>query len=180
MRRYAAMCATLAIAAAMAFPSAARAGRDAEFSLTLGGSQIRVSDDPLNDQWGVRVEPGFSLIALEGGPRQLRIGAGVGFEYFAQDVEVDFFGTSRVNEELLIITPEVILSWRQPIGAGESWYVEPGVGVGAAIGIIDVIGTDSGAGYSVRPFVRAVSRATDGRPSCWNATATRIWWFAAM
>ena len=89
---------------------------------------------------------------FDAGPRQLRIGAGVGVEYHTQDVEVDFFGT--VNEDLLVITPEVILSWRQPIGAEERWYVEPGVGVGAAIGIIDVAGSESGAGYSVRPFVR--------------------------
>ena len=54
--------------------------------------------------------------------------------------------------DLFLLTPELLLSWRQPVT--EAWYVEPGVGVGAVIGGVDFVGLDWGSGYSVRPFVR--------------------------
>ena len=111
-------------------------------------------DDPLDGEWGVYVEPSFSLAPFEG-ERRFRAGVGVGLGYFAQDVDFEVLGGEvTISEELFLITPEALLSWRQPLGDSAKLYVEPGVGVGAVIGVIDVFGSEGGGGYSVRPFVR--------------------------
>src|SRR5215212_7794599 len=105
--------------------------RDAapEFTLAGGGSQLMLDgSDPLDEKWGVYVEPSFSLAPFEG-ERRFRAGFGVGLGYFAEDVDFDVFGgEATISEELFLITPEALLSWRQPLGDSAKLYVEPGVG----------------------------------------------------
>jgi hypothetical protein len=73
----------------------------------------------------------------------------VGLAWISADIDNDFVAGQL---DMFLITPELLLSWRQPVA--ERWYVEPGVGVGAVIGAVDFIGVEWGSGYSVRPFVR--------------------------
>jgi hypothetical protein len=123
--------------------------RNFELSLTAGGTRLAIDDDDaLDGQWGVTVEPSFSLSALPRTP-EFRIGAGVGLAWISADIDNEFIAGQL---DLFLITPELLLSWRQPVA--EAWYVEPGVGVGAVIGAVDFVGVEWGSGYSVRPFVR--------------------------
>ena len=68
------------------------------------------------------------------------------------------------DEQLLLITPELQLSWRQPLF--RRWFVEGGAGVGVVIAnyqadgitleLEDLDDVDEWAvGFGVRPFVRA-------------------------
>ena len=95
---------------------------------------------------------------------QLRIGSAVNvalYEEAGQDVS--FFDIDG-DEQLLLITPELQLSWRQPIT--RHLYIEGGAGVGVVFANYQADGvmldtTDLGdvdewaAGFGVRPFVRA-------------------------
>ena len=128
---------------------AARANdRKFELSLSAGGTRLSIDDDALDGQWGVAVEPSFSFSPLPETP-QFRLGAGVGLAWISADVDNEFIAGQL---DLFLITPELLLSWRQPVA--ESWYVEPGVGVGAVLGGVDFVGIEWGSGYSARPFVR--------------------------
>ena len=135
-------------------PPPARAA-DLEFSLAGGATQLYVDEgdeDVLNDEWGPWVRPSFSLAPIDAAP-QFRLGGAVGFGWVRGTIDDAFLAG---DVDLFLITPELLLSWRQPIGGAEArWYVEPGIGVGATIGALWAIGTDWGYGYSVRPFVRA-------------------------
>ena len=124
--------------------------RNFELSLRAGGTRLSIDDDDdaLDGQWGVTVEPSFSLSPLTDLP-QFRLGAGVDLAWISVDVDNEFVAGQL---DLFLITPELLLSWRQPVS--DRWYVEPGVGVGAMIGAVDFIGIDWGSGYSVRPFLR--------------------------
>ena len=143
---------TVTLVLLVSFAAAARARADDhafELSLSAGGTRLAIDgDDALDGQWGVSVEPSFSLSPLPDTP-QFRVGAGVGLAWISADIDNEFVAGQL---DLFLITPELLLSWRQPVA--ESWYLEPGVGVGAVIGAIDFVGLDWGSGYSVRPFVR--------------------------
>lgn len=129
----------------------AQAASDGEFSIGIGGAQARdLGAGEFDNKWGVWVQPRFSLAPSDDLPN-LRLGAGLGFSYFST-TEDDFFGGS-LDVRLYMFTPEVQVSWRQKIG--ERFYLEPGVALGVAIGAVDALGSDWGAGYSIRPFVRA-------------------------
>ncbi len=140
----------VAVLVLLSVAAAARAGdRAFELSLTAGGTRLSIEDDDaLDGQWGVTVEPSFSLAPLSGTP-EFRIGAGVGLAWISADIDNEFIAGQL---DLFLITPELLLSWRQPVA--EAWYVEPGVGVGAVIGAVDFVGVEWGSGYSARPFVR--------------------------
>jgi hypothetical protein len=95
---------------------------------------------------------------------QLRIGSAVSVALFEEEGEdVSFFDIDG-DEKLLLITPELQLSWRQPIT--RRFYIEAGAGVGIVIANYQADGVmldtnDLGdvdewaAGFGVRPFVRA-------------------------
>jgi hypothetical protein len=151
--------AVVGIAAMFGLPRIARA-RDLEFSLAGGATQLYIDesggDDVLNDQWGPWIAASFSLAPVADTP-QFRIGGGVGFSWISGTVDNEFI---IGDLDLFLITPELLLSWRQPLGRRDGsddarWYIEPGVGVGAAIGALWFVGTEWGYGYSVRPFLRA-------------------------
>jgi hypothetical protein len=145
------LCLVLALLT-ICFISAPFARADTELSLAVGAGQLR-ADGPLDDNWGPWVEPSISFTPFPD-LQSLRLGVGAGFGYFTQDITVslDIYSSSTLEMELLIITPEALVSWRQPLG--NKFYIEPGVGVGVMIGYLYAFGDDVSAGYSIRPFVR--------------------------
>ena len=123
---------------------------DLELSLTTGGTQQKVEGGgELDGQWGLSIEPGFSLAPFKGAP-QFRLGAGVELAWVSADVDNEFISGQA---DLFLITPELRVSWRQNLT--DHLSLEPGVGGGIAIGALDFVGVEWGSGYSVRPFVRA-------------------------
>jgi hypothetical protein len=145
----------VAVARMFGAPTIALA-RDFELSVSGGATQLYIDeeggDEVLNDQWGPWVATSFSLAPIADTP-QFRLGGGVGFSWTSGTVDNEFI---TGDLDLFLITPELLVSWRQPLGADDShWYVEPGVGVGPAIGTLWFVGTEWGYGYSVRPFLRA-------------------------
>ena len=139
----------------------------------MGGAQLH-TDGPLDENWAPW---GHGSLTLNPFPdlERLRIGAGVGVSYFTEDVTVslDIYSSSVLEMELFLVTPEVLVSWRQPLG--NKFYVEPGVGVGVVIGYLYAFGDDVAAGYSIRPFVRLGYDA--GR---WMAGLEAGWQFGAV
>ena len=144
----------IVLAAAVFFSFSAPAyARDAEVSLSLGGSQIFLDDaddeDPFDEEWGIRLEPSFTLAPFESVP-ELRLGGGIAFNFYFDEVDTGF---AEIDANLYLYTPEFLVSWRQRLG--EQFYIEPGVGLGWAIGQLDTdFDNETGNGYSIRPFVR--------------------------
>jgi hypothetical protein len=126
----------------------AQAAGNPEFAIGLGASLLKTDGTNLGDDVGPWAEMRFSFSPFEG-LQQLRVGVGVEFSVQSEKVEDAFFSETA---DLYLITPEAQISWRQPLG--EHFYLEPGVGVGAMIGIIDFLGADEDTEFSVRPFVR--------------------------
>lgn len=119
-----------------------------EFALGLGASLLNTEGNELGDDVGPWAEVRFSIAPL---PKlqPLRLGFGLEFSYQSEKVES---AISSETADLFLITPEVQLSWRQSLG--ERFYVEPGVGVGALIGVVDLFGAQEDTEFSARPFVR--------------------------
>src|SRR5688572_26599835 len=63
--------------------------------------------------------------------KQLRIGSAISVALYEEDAEDNDLFDIDGDEELLLITPELQLSWRQPIF--RRWFVEGGAGVGVVI-----------------------------------------------
>jgi hypothetical protein len=96
--------------------------------------------------------------------KQLRIGSAIGVSLYEEDAEDNDLFELEGDEELLLITPELQLSWRQPIF--RRWFVEGGAGVGVVIANYQADGIEAdlgdlddidewAIGLGVRPFVRA-------------------------
>jgi hypothetical protein len=135
-----------------AFVGTARAA-DPEFTMLGGATSVSFDDDFIDNEWGVWLAPSFSFSPVSSTP-EFRLGAGVSFAWVSVDTDSDtgtLFNTG--DADLYLITPELLISWRQPIG--DHFYLEPGIGVGAVIGLLDSFGTESDVGYSIRPYIRA-------------------------
>jgi hypothetical protein len=143
---------------------AARAAGNWELSIGVGASSMSTRG-ALDDRWGPWAEPSISFSPFDD-LTQLRVGFGVGINYFQHDVSVPLgiYGDSTsVNVYLGMATPEALISWRQPIA--DKFFIEPGVGIGVAIGDFYGVSNDEWtAGFSARPFVRFGYDA-----SRWNA-----------
>ena len=122
---------------------------DPEFSLAGGATRVGFDDNAFDDEWGVWVQPSFTFAPISDLP-QFRLGGGLNLALVSLDIDLPF---DDGDANLFLITPELLLSWRQPLG--DRFYLEPGVGVGAVIGVLDAFGTETDVGYSVRPFLRA-------------------------
>jgi hypothetical protein len=115
----------------------------------------------LDDASGIAAEVRFTRAFFL---KQLRIGSAIGVSLYEEEAEDNELFELEGDEELLLITPELQLSWRQPIF--RRWFVEGGAGVGAVIANYQADGIDLDAedlddidewavGFGVRPFVRA-------------------------
>jgi len=148
----------LSVAALIAFTFYARVAHagNTEFGLTIGASEIKTTDKAIDESWGPYFELSITTAPISSAP-QFRIGGGIGFSYFSGEATEDFFTSSEQDG---LLTPELLVSLRQSLG--RKFFIEPGVGFGAVIGVVDL---DWGAGYSVRPFLRLgveLSRASLG------------------
>jgi hypothetical protein len=156
---------------------------DAQFTFDTGVGYSHLSldgSDHFRERDGVRIEPRVSINPFENMP-ELRLGAGLGVSGYSHKLDEDAVITidngndvrtvhSDQWESISILEPEFQVSWRQPMGYDGRWYVEPGVGIGAAVanyGINDNFWWDNehdsqwDTAFEVRPFVRAGYRTGD-------------------
>ena len=145
----------VAVALAVGMLLGARSARaHMEFDLSVGYAHVELdgSASPFDSRDGMRVEPRFSW--APGGDvtgSHLRLGASLAFSGFDRrtdddDVFIDddgdiFVVDSSDVESLTLITPEFQVSYRLRFGGVDDpdrgrrgFFVEPGVGVGVAIG----------------------------------------------
>jgi hypothetical protein len=153
---------------------------DADFSLGIGYSHLWLDgSEHFAQRDGVRFEPRFSFGLSDAIP-QLRLGAGLGISGYTHQLDRDafitvndgqdsFFIRAEQWESISLLEPELQISWRQPLdrrgfGDHDGWYIEPGVGIGAAVANFS-INTDWwwdssrdnewDTAFEARPFVRA-------------------------
>jgi hypothetical protein len=151
LRRFAGVLSFIILGSAV---STARGAGNWELSLGVGASSI-YTRGALDDRWGPWGEPSISFTPFDD-LAQLRLGFGVGLNYFEKDVSVPvgIYGDSTsVNVYIGMATPEALISWRQHIA--DHFFIEPGMGIGVTIGDFYGVTSDEWtAGFSARPFVR--------------------------
>ena len=155
----------------------------AEFSLGIGYSRIEFDGSPalIDNRDCIHFEPVLSYVPLADVP-QLRIGAALGWSAAVDDTrgaivsnDGGLVAATTSDVSFMMFEPELRLSWRQPLDRDGNYFIEPGVGAGAAIGWLDVAGsavapaTDNNASFSDtdtsfewKVFVRAGLRMTTG------------------
>jgi len=155
-----------------------RAGVDGDFQLSIGYSHLYLKDSPsFANRDGLRLEPRVSFAFFDTMP-QLRLGFGLGISGYTHELDsntvitIDNGSETEVIfanqwEGVSLLTPEFQLSWRQTFGGNHHWYVEPGIGIGAAIANYYVAddwwwgdGNNNNADewdstFEARPFLRA-------------------------
>ena len=121
-----------------------------EFALGLGWSRIEFDGDaPLVDARDcIHFEPVLSFVPFGQVP-QLRLGAAVGWSAALDDTSGAIISgdnglivVTSSDVSFMMFEPELRLSWRQPVGPGGLYFLEPGVAAGAAIGWLDLSGRD--------------------------------------
>ena len=166
-----------AMVCAMALGIASRAGADVDgdFSLSIGYSHLHIDGaQRFEDRDGVRLEPRVSFGFFDKLP-ELRLGFGLGISGYAHELDSDTIITIDNGhdvetihaddwEGISVLEPEFQISWRQTFGGDHRWYIEPGVGLGAAIANYyiadDFWWSDShdnewDSTFEARPFIRA-------------------------
>lgn len=169
--------ALLACVFAFLLPSVAKAV-DGDFALSLGYSHLHLDgSESFKDRDGVRFEPRVSFAFFEKVP-ELRLGFGLGISGYSHELNSNTIITINNGndtevifadqwEGVSLLVPEFQISWRATLAGHDVWFIEPGVGVGAAFANYyvadnwwwgdendnDTSEWDSTA--TVRPFVRA-------------------------
>ena len=145
----AALSMTLAAGALLAQPGRSHAdepGYDAEFSLGIGYSRITFDGGGplLEGRDSIHINPVVSFSPLPDVP-QLRLGGAVGWSIALDDTrgavvsnDGGLFFASTSDVTLMLLEPELRLSWRQPLGDEGGSFVEAGAAAGGAFGWIDV------------------------------------------
>ncbi len=158
-------------------PFAAPHARAADFAFDLGVEYSHLTlegSQSFGERDGLRIEPRFSVGLTQAMP-QLRLGVGVGFSSYYHQLDSDTVITIDHGdhtdvifadqwESVSLIEPELQVSFRQTFGPSDRWYVEPGVGVGAAVanysvwdnfwGWSDTHNSEWDTTWEVRPFLR--------------------------
>ena len=128
----------------------------AEFALGVGYGNLSIggSDSALDDVGLLRWEPVLSIAPFQRIP-QLRFGfaCGIGLNldnssrvFISNGNGAVFVGSSTVP--LWTLEPEFRLSWRQYFNTSHSFFVEPGIAVGALYAHLDVDNDTTGDSYS--------------------------------
>jgi hypothetical protein len=116
-----------------------------EFALGIGYTRISLDGGGplLEGRDGIHFEPVVSFAPFDAVP-QLRLGAAVGWSLALDDTRGaaishngNLFVVTTSDVTFMLIEPELRLSWRQSF-AHDSFFIEPGVAAGAAIGWVDV------------------------------------------
>jgi hypothetical protein len=142
--------------------SAARADitTPADFTLSVGYANISIgnSDSELDCEGALKWEPAFTIAPIAQLP-QLRLGAAFGVSLvldnsshaiISNNGQLIIAGTSDVP--LWLLEPQARISWRQSFG---NFFVEPGFGIGGAIGYLSVDGSGSFEGQSYEKWSSA-------------------------
>jgi hypothetical protein len=147
------------------------AAADPAFELGLGITRLDVREPLLDSTTSGGVQLGLSFSPWRERP-QMRLGVLVSVSSYDEDVrfplppQPELFAPMGRFSELHLVTPEVRLSWRQPI---DQFFIEPGIGLGLVVGryeagemrlgafgrFDEVLVRRTRSGIGVRPLVRA-------------------------
>ena len=125
-----------------------------EFSLGIGYAHLGIggSDSLLDSEDALHFDAALMYSLIPDVP-QLRLGFGFGVSMVLDDSErviisgdngLIIAGSSDVP--LYLLEPEFRLSWQQYLGADQSFFIEPGIGVGWVFGNLNV-DTESGQSF---------------------------------
>jgi hypothetical protein len=182
--------ARVVLAAAAALPALCGAARAAdgddprgEFALGIGYARITLDGGGplLEGRDALHFEPIVSFPPVPDLP-QLRLGGAVGWSIAVDETrgaavsrDGNLFIATTSDVTFMLVEPELRLSWRQPF-AEDTFFIEPGVAAGAAIGWLDVgdsasdhadpadanAFTDWDASFQWKVFLRAGGRFSNG------------------
>ena len=119
---------------------------NAEFALGIGYTRISLDGGGplLEGRDGIHLNPVVSFAPFAALP-QLRLGAAVGWSIALDDPsgatvvnDGQVFVVTASDVTFMLVEPELRLSWRQPFGEDDAFFIEPGVAGGAALGWLDV------------------------------------------
>jgi len=120
-----------------------------EFSLSVGYANIGLGSSSIFDSEGaLRIEPSLSLSPIQQVP-QIRLGADVGVSMVldnstrtivSRNGQLLFVGSGDIP--LWTLEPELRLSWRQPLGDQQQFFIEPGIAGGIAWGFLELTAED--------------------------------------
>jgi hypothetical protein len=171
----------LAAASVSGLRSRAWAGADMispDFALGVGYAEVGIGDEDsvIEAESALRFDGYLGFSPLEDLP-QLRLGGAMGVSMVLDDAQFAFISSGgatfvgRAEMPLLILEPEVRLSWCQYLDRAETVYIEPGVGFGGAIAFLSLDGEGTSAGdsfsesdatFTTRAFVNIGVRVTGG------------------
>ena len=149
-----------------------------EFSLGIGYAHISIgdSDSLLHSQDALRFDAMWNYAPFRDLP-QLRLGAGFGTDLVLDNSEFVFVSNGgavfagHADIPLFLLEPEFRVSWQQFFGNDQSFYIEPGIGIGGVFGNLNVDADDTNVGksfdewasaFAVRVFVNIGFHAEGG------------------
>ena len=135
-----------------------------EFALGLGYANLSIggSDSVLESLDALRWDASLSYAPFADLP-QLRVGAGFGVAMVFDDSEFAFISSGgavfvgSADIPLFTLEPEFRVSWQQFFGPDESFYIEPGIGVGGVFANLNVDSEDTASGESFDEWESSVS-----------------------
>ena len=120
-----------------------------EFSLSVGYANLSLGSDSIFDsESAFRIEPSMSFSPIQQVP-QICLGADVGVSMvldnstrtiISRNGQLLFAGTGDIP--LWTLEPELRLSWRQPLGDQNQFFIEPGIAGGIAWAFLDLEAED--------------------------------------
>ena len=135
-----------------------------EFSLGLGYAHLSIGDSGsvLDSLDALRWDASLSYAPFAQLP-QLRVGAGFGVAMVFDDSEFAIISSGgavvvgSADIPLFTLEPEFRVSWQQFFGPDESFYIEPGIGIGGVFANLNVDSEDTASGESFDEWESSVS-----------------------
>jgi len=135
-----------------------------EFSLGVGYAHLSIgdSDSVLDSLDALRWDASLSYAPFAHLP-QLRVGAGFGVGMVFDDSEFAIISSGgavivgSADIPLFTLEPEFRVSWQQFFGPDESFYIEPGIGVGGVFANLNIDSEDTASGESFDEWESSVS-----------------------
>jgi len=126
-----------------------------EFALGIGYAHLSIggSESALHSEDALRFDPALTFAPFFNLP-QLRIGGALGVTLvldnsqfvFISNGGAVFAGSSDVP--LWLLEPEFRVSWQQPFGTSDQFFIEPGLAVGGVYGRLSIDANDTASGQS--------------------------------
>ncbi len=149
-----------------------------EFSLSIGYANVSVgnSSSELHSLDAIKFDPVFSFTPIMTLP-QLRLGVSPNVSvvldnsshlFIIHNGSLTVIGNSDVP--FVLFQPEARISWRQPLGESQQFFLEPGLGFGGAFGWLDIDSDnpsvssihESASTWEARAFLYAGMQVTGG------------------